>query len=56
VPSVTDSPIWGMVICTVAARVAIRASTVPLRRTGGAHWARSPGVRRPGGRRYGPAG
>jgi hypothetical protein len=23
VPSVTDSPIWGMLICTVVARVAI---------------------------------
>ena len=32
----TDSPIWGMVICTVAARVAIRTSTVARpRRVGG---------------------
>jgi hypothetical protein len=28
VPSVTDSPIWGIVICTVVARVVIRASRV----------------------------
>jgi hypothetical protein len=28
VPSVTDSPIWGMLICTVVARVAIRTSRV----------------------------
>ena len=33
----TDSPIWGMVICTVVARVAIRTSTVALARPAGGY-------------------
>src|SRR5215208_23307 len=39
VPSVTDSPIWGMVIWTLVARVAIRLSTVAPIAHGASLWA-----------------